>query len=74
MARKRHSLLQLVIGLEELVRELKLGEDEKALAEAVCVWYISSPDQWLVLVDHADFLGVLITLGIGNKPIAMEKH
>ena len=71
MARERQSLLTLCIGMDRVVSNLEQGNKASAEQDALRIWMLSSVDQWLVLVDYADYLGVNIALGHGNRPTAV---
>ena len=71
MPRERQDLLKLCLGIEALVKKLEQGDKAGAEQDALEIWMISSVDQWPVLVDYADYLGVAITIGHGNRPTAV---
>ncbi len=71
MPRERQNLIKLCLGIEALVRKMEQDNKTGAEQDAIEIWMMSSEDQWVALVDHADYLGIAITLGYGNKPIAV---
>ncbi len=71
MARERQDLLKLCLGINALVRKFEQGDKVGAEQDALEIWMISSEDQWPVLVDYADYLGVNIETGFGNRPTAL---